>query len=825
MKNFICIALAMTLSLHIWAQSEQNDIIRCYTMEDDAQRRANNAELGSLEDFENWLRPLVRQYEETGASNYRAVQTLPIVFHVIYSSTSENLNAAYINAQIDQLNQDFGKYGDGANSHPAGADSELEFCAATVEPNGNAMSEPGINRISSSSAGFGNSPFSQSFINGTIKPNTIWDPTQYCNVWVMGLSGGLLGYAQFPEAPTLPGIGTGNGGSSTDGVVVANGSIGSVALPNPQNSNFARGRTLTHELGHWLGLRHIWGDGGCSVDDYVNDTPTSDAANYGCPNTVSCGTTDMVENYMDYSNDVCMNIFTEGQKTRMKIVMSSSSRRASLANSNKCGSAPGGGGEDCNSTVSSFPYNAGFENTLDGWEQATNDDINWSVNSAGTPSNNTGPGSATEGSYYLYVEASGSNYPSKSAIISSPCLELPGGTGHELTFQYHMYGASNMGDLALQIRLDGTSSWSTIWSLSGNQGNSWESAAIDLSFYATQTIQLRFNGTTGATWQGDMAIDDLSITVNGTPGGGGDPCTGGISSFPYAEGFENGLGSWGQGSGDDFNWASRSGRTPSNNTGPSSANEGSVYMYVESSNPNYPTKVAILNGPCFDLSGETVATFTFDYHMYGSTNMGGLQFQASTNDGDSWNTVWALSGNQGNSWQSANVDLGAYVGASVSVRFVGTTGSTWAGDMAIDKVGLNNRNGGGPGDDCVDITFTINLDNYPEETSWEILDQNTGVVEFAGGTYGNQADGSTINLTGCLEAKCYTLVMYDSYGDGICCGYGLGSYSFTVDGTNQVVASGGSFGSLDITDFLSDYYWKIKKFFVSYDYIYQRCYR
>ena len=99
-------------------------------------------------------------------------------------------------------------------------------------------------------------------------------------------------------------------------------------------SPFDKGRTTTHEVGHYLNLRHIWGDGRCNRDDFVSDTPTSDAPNYGCPSfpTTNCRSTDMTMNYMDYTNDACMNMFSVGQKTRMRGVLISGGVRENLVN-------------------------------------------------------------------------------------------------------------------------------------------------------------------------------------------------------------------------------------------------------------------------------------------------------------------------------------------------------------------------------------------------------------------------------------------------------------------------------------------------------------
>jgi hypothetical protein len=128
------------------------------------------------------------------------------------------------------------------------------------------------------------------------------------------------------------------------------------------------------------------------------------------------------------------------------------------------------------------------------------------------------------------------------------------------------------------------------------------------------------------------------------------------------------------------------------------------------------------------------------------------------------------------------------------LRFSGVTGTTWQGDMAIDALSLSTTGGGGG---CTDVTISITFDNYPEETSWEIRDGATVVA--SGGTYGSQADGSTLTLTECLDAGCYDFVISDTYGDGICCSYGNGSY--TVSSSAGTLASGGSFGSSETTNF------------------------
>jgi surface protein len=169
----------------------------------------------------------------------------------------------------------------------------------------------------------------------------------------------------------------------------------------------------------------------------------------------------------------------------------------------------------------------------------------------------------------------------------------------------------------------------------------------------------------------------------------------GINSFPYNESFEAGEGNWNQEAGDDINWTRHSGSTGSGGTGPSSASDGSFYMYTEASSPNYPSKIAMFTSDCINLSGEASANFDFDYHMYGGA-MGTLKLQIeSPSESGNWVDLWSLSGDQGNAWNTQSVSLNAYVGNVVKLRFHGTTGSGYTSDMAIDKLSITTGGGGG----------------------------------------------------------------------------------------------------------------------------------
>ena len=246
--------------------------------------------------------------------------TIPVVVHVVYKTNAQNISDAQVNSQIDVLNDDFRRTNSDADNYwNVGADTEIEFCLASIDPDGNATN--GIQRRKTNKPSFSTNDFMKFNNKGGLNA---WPAADYLNVWVCNISGGILGYAQFP-----------GGSAATDGVVIDYQYYGTTGTAT---SPFDLGRTATHEVGHWLNLRHIWGDGGCSVDDFVSDTPLSDGANYGCAiGHVSCNTEDMVQNYMDYSDDACMNIFTAGQSDRMNALFATNGFRASLANSNGCG--------------------------------------------------------------------------------------------------------------------------------------------------------------------------------------------------------------------------------------------------------------------------------------------------------------------------------------------------------------------------------------------------------------------------------------------------------------------------------------------------------
>lgn len=346
--SFFVVGIFLSLSINSFSQT-----VRCWSTEYDSIRHALNPDLQTNEEFEEWLAKEINAKQKLSETQLiiNGVYQIPVVVHVIHNGeavgTGTNVSQAVIQSQIDVLNEDFRRMmgSNGYNTHPDGCDTQIEFCLARRRPDGSAFpnGEDGINRINRNTAGFTAPPYNTGYIDGTIKPYCTvtqnWSPSKYMNFWCMNLGSGLLGYAQFPTT-VLGGMGCGAQNQNTDGVVMLYSSLGKSSVtgyPGPYNE----GRTATHEIGHWLGLRHIWGDGGCGVDDYCNDTPLSDAANYGCPNTNSCtdpapDPNDMVQNYMDYTDDDCMNIFTYDQKMRMRTVLENSPIRASLITSDAC---------------------------------------------------------------------------------------------------------------------------------------------------------------------------------------------------------------------------------------------------------------------------------------------------------------------------------------------------------------------------------------------------------------------------------------------------------------------------------------------------------
>ena len=312
---------------------------RCGTMAFDSLRREKYS-LPSLADFENWMNKKMTQDTRLKSGQ---IYRIPVIVHVVHNGENpgEGANISYeqVTSQVQVLNEDYRRMAGtrGYNNDPDGADTGIEFYLAGYGPDGEVLPEPGVDRIFGGRPVWPASPI-RNPIETELKPATIWDPERYFNIWTVNFGGfvsrNLLGYAQFPDMSGLNGLESSNGSAETDGVVIGYQYFGSSDKGNFSElyAPYDLGRTTTHEVGHWLGLRHIWGDGDCSADDYCNDTPNASGPNYGCPEgKISCFSKDMINNYMDYTDDACMDIFTNCQKERMLTVLKNSPRRKELA--------------------------------------------------------------------------------------------------------------------------------------------------------------------------------------------------------------------------------------------------------------------------------------------------------------------------------------------------------------------------------------------------------------------------------------------------------------------------------------------------------------
>lgn len=239
--------------------------------------------------------------------------TVPVVVHVVYKKAADNISDAQVASQIDVLNADYSATNTDLPEVPApwkslAGNAKIKFKLAKVDAGG--AQTTGIVRQKTAVDGFGQDDAVKLTAKGG---SDAWDTTKYLNLWVCDLQGGLLGYAQFPGGP-----------AATDGVVIRNTAFGTVGIAA---APFNLGRTATHEVGHYLNLRHIWGDTeDCSGSDLVADTPRQQLPNYGEPNFphISCNNGpngDMFVNYMDYVDDKAMFMFSAGQVARMRATL------------------------------------------------------------------------------------------------------------------------------------------------------------------------------------------------------------------------------------------------------------------------------------------------------------------------------------------------------------------------------------------------------------------------------------------------------------------------------------------------------------------------
>jgi hypothetical protein len=310
------------------------------------------------EQWDAWFNSKVEEYKATKSRPQTAPVTMviPVIVHVIHGgesiATFPNISGAQIRSQIKVMNDDFAAKGYNIGALAAtgfsavgAANTNISFCLAQFDPDGNALAEPGIDRVNYNTQNWqnpnipGSANNFQNFMDGTVKPATIWNPIYYFNIWVSDINptAYLLGYATFPSQSGLSGLTSNLGGPFSDGIWIWSKAFGNLGSLDP---TYNRGRTAVHETGHWLGLRHIGGDpnaaaGDCNATDYCADTPPqkggfgggSNGQNFGAPSyplhVNVCGSPygDMFMNFMDYSDDAVLSMFTPDQNDRIQAAM------------------------------------------------------------------------------------------------------------------------------------------------------------------------------------------------------------------------------------------------------------------------------------------------------------------------------------------------------------------------------------------------------------------------------------------------------------------------------------------------------------------------
>ena len=281
--------------------------------------------------------PKIKTFDTQGTQ--AATYTIPVVFHIIHNGeplgTGTNIPDAQLVSQVKVLNDDFKRLNADASQTPSEFQSvagslDIEFVLAKQDPEG--LASNGIARVQGTKTEWTLAD------NLEFKALSYWPSEDYLNIWIINFNdpNDFIGFAQLPQS-SLPGLENSSSDALTDGVVINYKDVGSIddgAFDlDPQ---FNKGRTGTHEVGHFFGLRHIWGDGSsCSASDFVDDTPSQSLPTNGCLShpQVSCSTNKMFQNYLDYTDDACMNLFTHDQIARMEVVLQNSPRRASLTTS------------------------------------------------------------------------------------------------------------------------------------------------------------------------------------------------------------------------------------------------------------------------------------------------------------------------------------------------------------------------------------------------------------------------------------------------------------------------------------------------------------
>ena len=712
--------------------------------------------------IEKQTQSFVHSMKQNPSQRSQMMVTIPVVFHILYNTDAENISDAQVLSQLQILNDDFRRLNANQdNVWPQAADTQIEFCLATQDPQGNPTD--GILRVPTNVGTFGTNDAMKFTSQGG---SDAWPASDYMNFWVCDLGSGLLGYAQFPGGP-----------ASTDGIVcnyTATGNTGTAQAP------FDLGRTATHEVGHYLNLRHIWGDGGCGVDDFVADTPEDDGPNYGCAlGSGSCeaGTSAMVQNYMDYSDDLCMNLFTQGQSDRMNALFAPGGARASLVNS------PG-----CTPSVPDFALDAQAQAVLaptagvcatsvtpvirvrnNGEQTLTSLDVTYSLDGVEIATVAwTGALAYAESEDVTLTDISPADgNHTFSFTVSNPnggADENPGNDSASSEFFMNTTGSG------VTITVGGGSWDSEIgWSLDLN-GTTLASggAGTTTECIPNGCFTLNMTDSYGDGWNGAVytLIDDAGNVL----------ATGDLDSAQQGDGttqgsdiVQIGVDTCGLGC-----------------TDPAAC--------------NYDAEATLDDGTCdFDCNGCTDP----EACNYDPT--------ATQDDGSCLaNDECGVCGGDNSTCSgctdpaACNYDAAALIddGSCLANDDCGVCGGDNSSCTGCTDSAACNYDASATIDDgsCIldseDLTITILTDNYPGETTWTVTDV-AGTVVASGGPYDAIATEYVEQV--CIDAGCYTFTINDSFGDGVCCGFGLGSYAVSTNGTE--LASGGEFATFEATDF------------------------
>jgi hypothetical protein len=517
----------------------QDSLVRCGSQQREEWKEKTNPQyLKDKEALEHALKAaqFKRKLSRSTGTQDNPELVIPIVFHVIHNTFSgavggpgnKNISDEQLLSQIDVLNQDFSRQNADTSQtpllyKPIAGNANIRFCLATSDPTGNPTN--GINRIYNAKS------FWQDYEEVTMKALSYWPNDQYLNIWVadVRLNGSLLlGYAQFPDQSGISGLPSFDQSDETDGVVVNYTCIGTTG-PN-LNPDFNLGRTLTHEVGHWLGLRHTWGDGGCSEDDDMADTPNcSDefyASQPSCNSTIQCGNRRMIENFLDYSDDYCMNLFTQDQIERMRDVMELSPERKALLSSFGCCS---------NQAELTPPFSESFEfeNAFNQRWDVVNPDATSSFSHTWTRAR---PGGYDASDVGLYIDCDSvyqindSNTFKYADFLETKLLLFPEDFGSaRLRFDYAYTLKNSLSppdSMVISYQLGCSDTWISIKTISGAelisslsyrsdfipQGTEWTS--IDIAFTPVRATKIRF--AVYSKGGGRIWLDNIQLFVPAT---------------------------------------------------------------------------------------------------------------------------------------------------------------------------------------------------------------------------------------------------------------------------------------------------------------------